>query len=263
MNSLPNQRVKLTEAIVKEFYHSAGARALPQLTRTLATKRDGREMPNPESFSAHFKDHLDSFRLRNPFRRAEQLSNHRNTILLRLQLGSARAAIDSDEFTKQLHSTLRSWGIGMRRSRLAPLGSFREALRARATAIEQLDHVPIEEAKSHGELIWQVINSLGIVSNDAPVVSGTKALHHILPELVVPIDRGYTQVLFGWQNPQFQYHQEQCFLKAHNFFVEVSRLTEPRQYVGEGWFTSATKIIDNAVVGAIREIEAMNGLGHR
>jgi hypothetical protein len=119
----------------------------------------------------------------------------------------------------------------------------------------------IEVSITQGESIWQVISSLAIVSNDTPLVSGTKALHHILPELVVPIDRGYTQVFFGWHNPQFQYSQERCFLTAHRFFVEVARMAQPEQYVGEHWFTSGTKTIDNAIVGAVRETQ--EGLAQR
>src|SRR5260221_103336 len=63
--------------------------------------------------------------------------------------------------------------------------------------------------------LWELSSTLGIVENQAKLVAGTKALHHILPELVVPMDREYTQLLFGWQNPRFQYAQRECFLEAY------------------------------------------------
>jgi hypothetical protein len=46
------------------------------------------------------------------------------------------------------------------------------------------------------EELWQLIDNLGIVENEAKLVSGSKALHHLLPDLVVPMDRAYTQKFF-------------------------------------------------------------------
>ena len=39
------------------------------------------------------------------------------------------------------------------------------------------------------EHLWQVIGNLGIVRNRALIVPGTQALHHVLPDLVPPMDR--------------------------------------------------------------------------
>lgn len=41
---------------------------------------------------------------------------------------------------------------------------------------------------------WQVIENLGIVRNRSLIVSGTKALHHVLPGLVPPMDRAWTAI---------------------------------------------------------------------
>ena len=92
---------------------------------------------------------------------------------------------------------------------------------------------------------------MDIVTNDAKIVGGTKTLHHLLPELIVPIDRAYTKNFFGWHDPQFQYDQHACFHEAFLAFVTVARSANPRQYVSKGWNSSLTKVIDNALVGMI------------
>jgi hypothetical protein len=92
---------------------------------------------------------------------------------------------------------------------------------------------------------------LEVVDNEAKLVSGSKALHHLLPELVVPIDRAYTQRFFGWQNPVFQYRQRQCFREAFSAFAEIARSVGPENFVGTGWRSSRTKIIDNALIGML------------
>jgi hypothetical protein len=40
--------------------------------------------------------------------------------------------------------------------------------------------------------LWMVVESLGVVENVAKIVAGTKTLHHLLPDLVVPMDRAWT-----------------------------------------------------------------------
>jgi len=99
--------------------------------------------------------------------------------------------------------------------------------------------------------LWQLIDRLHIVENDTPIVSGTKALHHILPDLVVPMDRAYTQKFFGWHNPQFQYGQGRCFKLAFEGFCHIAANVPLQSYVDTGWNSSNTKIIDNAVVGFV------------
>jgi len=81
------------------------------------------------------------------------------------------------------------------------------------------------------------------------IVLGSKALRHLLPELVVPIDREYTQRFFGWANPTLQNFPERCFREAFAGFAAIAREANPAQYVGRGWHTSKTKVIDNAIVG--------------
>src|SRR5437667_6193176 len=48
------------------------------------------------------------------------------------------------------------------------------------------------------EHLWQVIGNPGIVRNRALIVPGTKALHHVLPDLVPPMDRAWTGAFFLW-----------------------------------------------------------------
>jgi hypothetical protein len=111
-----------------------------------------------------------------------------------------------------------------------------------------LDGAGIDFAET-GARVWLLIKSLRLVDNKAALVASTKALHHLLPELVVPMDRAYTRPFFGWHGPEFQNQQTVCFEHAFGAFCRVARATNPRQYVGEGWNTSLSKVIDNAVVG--------------
>lgn len=188
-----------------------------------------------------------------PFKKYGQLEYHRETIRLRRALGSANAALHDVPFLESRHQTLQAWGIGLRASRLRPLREFTGALQAKTEAIGELDNVAIDQpgldVSSIAAKLAHLFQTLNIVDNDARVVAGSKALHHVLPELVVPIDRAYTVPFFGWAPTRFQYASQECFVEAFHGFVKIAAATKPEQYVKEGWYTSRTKVLDNAVVG--------------
>jgi hypothetical protein len=160
------------------------------------------------------------------------------------------------------------WTVYTRRSKrgvsvsdkLRSVEEFAFALRAKGPEIVALEGTAIDDPKMNvyetGKQVWHLIDTLGIVDNKTRIVPGTKALHHLLPELVVPMDRAYTQRFFCWQNPTFQYEQQRCFDHAFAAFADVARKANPAQYVGHsGWHTSRTKVIDNALIGLIFDQE--------
>ena len=44
--------------------------------------------------------------------------------------------------------------------------------------------------------LWDVIGKLKITTADARIVSGTKAIHHLVPDLIPPMDNRYTGEFF-------------------------------------------------------------------
>src|SRR5205085_12227659 len=116
-----------------------------------------------------------------------------------------------------LYKTLQAWGIGIRASKLKSFEEFVSALQAKSSEIVALEDRAIDDPEMNvnetGQQLWGLINTLDIVANEARIVAGSKALHHLLPDLMVPIDRAYTQKFFGWQSPTFQYKQETCFVQ--------------------------------------------------
>jgi len=216
--------------------------------------------PNAKVLAADFPHWLDLFDANGPFRKPGQLECHRKTIDRRFVLGSGAAAVGDELFLKSLYATLLAWGIGSRESKIRPYDAFARDLGRFQREIASLDAVSIDDPQLDvsriSDELWALLDGLMIVENKAKVVSGTKALHHILPNLVVPMDRKYTQVFFGWQNPKFQYGQRECFVEAFEAFVQVARIVKLGRYVGKAWRSSRTKILDNGVVAVVRSTVA-------
>jgi len=211
--------------------------------------------PSVERLIENFFFFLNYYKDYCPFTKPGQLEYHRNTIQQRFQLGSVKAALKDDFFLKSLYKTLQAWGIGSRRSKIKSFNNFVISLNELAQEISMLDNLKLDQEDLVIDIvaqkIWKIMNRMQIVDNIATLVPCSKTLHHILPDLVVPMDREYTQLFFGWQNPQFQYGQENCFKEAFRAFARISKEINPSQYIGNSWNTSLTKVIDNSVVGLV------------
>lgn len=228
--------------------------------------REDRPADRVERLIGDFGRFVESYDLAVPFATA-QLSAHRETVALRSLSGSAEVAISNPEFVSSLRRTLIAWRLDVRGSRLVGATEFADALRMalpRITVLEQLS-IDAELPNGTAEALWDLINSIGITSNDAKIVAGTKALHHLLPELVPPMDRAWTGKFFALHDPQWQgATQRRTFLRLFKTFVEIARAVDPQRYVtGNGWRTSRTKILDNALIGFFKagSLEAADAPG--
>jgi hypothetical protein len=200
-----------------------------------------------------FEHYVQEYDEQVPFT-SEQLAAHRACIALRKQAGNVRAAVGDESFVRALHATLRAWGVGVRASRLLPKGDFAAALQAALPQLEELEPLTIggELPFDFADRLWSLISTLGVVENAAKVVAGTKTLHHLLPDLVVPMDRAWTGTFFQFHLPEWQDpgSQRRILRIAYTQFAEVGRRAHPGQHVtGQGWRTSPSKIIDNALIG--------------
>jgi hypothetical protein len=55
--------------------------------------------------------------------------------------------------------------------------------------------------------------------------------------------------LFLWSAAAPQYAQATTFMRTFTGFARMARAARPAQFVGGGWRTSRTKVLDNAVIG--------------
>lgn len=98
------------------------------------------------------------------------------------------------------YATLTAWGMhrmGPGGAKLVDFPVMRESLRGYASEIRSLasmaiTSLPGEQVESVTQRLWQIVSGLRIGVGDTRIVAGSKALHHLLPELLPPIDREYT-----------------------------------------------------------------------
>jgi hypothetical protein len=94
---------------------------------------------------------------------SKQLATHRETIALRSQAGSVRAAVTDLRFATSLRRTLLAWGLGVRGSVLVPDAEFAQALTAAVPVLERLEDLRIDAPDLPGDLIDQLWTAITVI----------------------------------------------------------------------------------------------------
>jgi dCTP diphosphatase len=183
---------------------------------------------------------------------------HVHTLRLRASWDSPSAAVADMEFVESLWTTLDAWGMNTRGARLAPVADFGLELASAGRILDELASTTLDDPDmDFGATLpklWAAVEAVsGITLTKAKLVATSRALHHILPDLFVPFDRQYTATFFEWYDNEIQSDQKRVFERTYEAFRKLAITVKPRQYVGEGWRSSPTKILDNAIVAFMRD----------
>lgn len=63
------------------------------------------------------------------------------------------------------------------------------------------------------------------------------------------MDRAWTGAFFLWSAAAPQNAQAATFTRTFTGLAQVARAVKPAGYIGQGWRTSRSKVLDNAVIG--------------
>ncbi len=199
---------------------------------------------------AGFDRYLDVHDAHPPYP-ADVLALHREAIDMRRTFPSVRAAVRDDGFLTLVWEVLGAFGIGTRVSRIVEPREFAAELRHFEEQLARHDRVVLGDERSpwSAQRMWRLTEDIDIVGDGARGVAMTLVLHHLLPDLVVPIDWRFTAAFFGLDREDYQVSQREIFYTTWQAFERIARRVRPERLVGAGWRTSGTKLIDNAIVG--------------
>jgi hypothetical protein len=187
---------------------------------------------------------------------------HAKAIAARRSHARAVDALADDQFFDYMYATLASWGLhrmGSGYTKLADIGDLKSSFQRQRRLIAQLDNLRLEEvgdneADKVAGSIWQILQGLRVGIGETLLVANSKALHHLLPDLVPPIDRNYTLNFFVGRPYIRRGRDADYFMALFPLFQEIAVSCRPDihariQVPPEGMNTSVTKVIDNAILG--------------
>lgn len=170
-------------------------------------------------------------------------------------------AADNDAFLADLYDILTAW-YGSRAWWLKHFDDrFRVAVKNAAAQLDYLKDLRVEnvgptQVECITDTLWRVIQNLSITRGKAKIVSGTKAIHHLVPDLIPPMDVRYTGKFF-WKHREIgqALRQQSIFRLIFCFFVDLARYVRTNsafmRCVGTGFHTSLPKALDNAIIGFV------------
>ncbi len=183
---------------------------------------------------------------------------HRKTLALRAHHQNIASLLGDDAFFDALYATLTAWGMhrmGPGNTRLRDLAEIRDSVNAQAGALQALASLDITTVSAAAradvvEKTWSVLTALRVSVADAQIVANSKALHHLLPALVPPMDRNYTYRFFYGRNT-LSIDEREAFGEIFSRLLKVGagRGDGVRGLLDKVWNSSTAKVVDNAVVG--------------
>lgn len=166
-----------------------------------------------------------------------------------------------------VYATLSSWGMHRMGKGGSKMQSFETFHRSIEPLLDRLLEAQRFDFREMNEIKWallkDIFKGINIMASGTSLVGNSKVMHHMLPNIVPPIDRNYTlRYLRGNTNLKNDLDYEWQLMKdiISNFFISVASdkkfeskadkwLSIKNKYP---WDTSILKIVDNLVIGSMK-----------
>jgi hypothetical protein len=195
-------------------------------------------------------------------------------------LRAGQEAFLSKRHVEMFYATLAAGGMHrmgdaeITKTKLTDWEKFYDSLIAQAPQLQQFKRCSLlqmsETEYSHAvSLLRPYYNALDLSVSDATIVVNSKALHHLFPDFIPPVDRQYTIRFFRdphekWRNSKGKFRTIQLpsginpqFDLFHKTCVDIKRLADivdtvliEDQHLRYG--VAAPKALDNAIVNYVR-----------
>lgn len=161
-----------------------------------------------------------------------------------------------DLFFDYLYATLASWGMhrmGKGGAKMANFEDFKHSICLAKDNLLNLQQIKLELITGEELLkvktkLSSVFDSIHVMESGSKLVGNSKAVHHLLPDLVPPIDRQHT-LRFFYGHTNIYNEEKVIFLECFDKFIYISHFLKHKDIPFEGFNTSIPKIIDNAIMG--------------
>jgi hypothetical protein len=170
--------------------------------------------------------------------------------------------LDNDQFLERIYATLTAWGMhrmGPKGAKMCDFKPFCESIRSQKGNLirlygYKLSIISESELNKIKSIIEDIFNGIRISPPEikAKIVGNSKILHHLLPDLMPPIDREHTLKFF--ERHITIKNQTELFWEIFVKFFTISKrlnLKEDDWKNGRHFDTSIPKLIDNAIIGYV------------
>jgi hypothetical protein len=195
------------------------------------------------------------------YRFGHDLNFYREIINVHRNVQDIIKIIKNDDFCRNLYRTLEAWDMDKRGARLNEYDILKESILQHGPYLidlykNKLDSISSLEDKNGQKIIRDlefVFCHLEVMKSKRRIVGVSKAMHFLLPDLVMPIDSTYTMPYF-YETNKYNEKVEKEFQTYLDIFTKAHQITKKLKLSandadGKEWNTSVPKLIDNAIIG--------------
>jgi hypothetical protein len=211
---------------------------------------------------SNFADYVSAFEASQAFP-GPSLYFHERAIERRRQHLTVHALLEDKLFLEYVYAVLPAWGMHRMGRQKAKVGDFTTivaALKEMTPALEELwpfriTRLSLREAHNVAVTAWDVIAHIKVSTSQTQIVAGSKFLHHLLPDLIPPIDRRNTFVFFAGYGaaPSDQPRLLSWFPQLAAIGTQCQGPISEAIERGGFMATGEAKIIDNAIMGFLQK----------
>jgi hypothetical protein len=178
---------------------------------------------------------------------------------------ATRDSPGSLQHLEYVYATLASWGMhrmGKGGSKMQRFDLFRASIEPLADRIRKAQNfTPGTMDETCWDLLKEIFVRLKVMASGTSLVGNSKVMHHMMPNIVPPIDREYTlRILRGNTNIANDLGKEWGTMRSmiEGFFIplacEQSFAAKATKWMADErawpWDTSPMKVIDNLLIGS-------------
>lgn len=170
---------------------------------------------------------------------------YKKTLSLRGKSG-VESFLKSDYHIELLYATLVAWGMHTRAAKMKDFEEFKCNILSCTNEFKQLENLskPCDEMIP---ILQKVYENLKLMKGEAKLVSNSKLLHFLFPEVCMPVDGTNTLMyLYGNTNED---DLGKKYIEAIQFSFELMKVPMNwDDYLKGEWNTTIPKVIDNAII---------------
>ncbi len=201
------------------------------------------------------------------YRSGHDLHYYREIIHMHRKYNNLERLLDDDDLYQMIYDTLEKWNMNQQGAKLKSLDEMKESILANKPLLFELYKHRLESIGSPidetGEKVIRILGlvfkGLSIMKTKRRMVGVSKAMHFLLPDLVLPIDGKYSMTYFyGYNkyadNPESEAMTFKEIFNGSNEIARILKLTD-KDIDGIKWNTSIPKLIDNAIIGFFKHVD--------
>lgn len=162
---------------------------------------------------------------------------------------SLKNLLKDNYFIELLYATLTSWDMNARGAKMKYFDEFKKNLLKNKKAFTELENLKLFQIKKEEfpeviKKIGELYEDLDIMQTKGKLVSNSKIMHFLLPDLIMPMDGKHTLgFLFG-----SNYQSTKRFLEIIEWSWEIAKRINLNKFLDNEWNQSAPKVIDNSII---------------